>query len=386
MHDRSALGSADVSDAALTEMVARLLGCAASEVTVVESSAEVAAYDLEALTTAGRYWVRGRAHTPAGDRAFSFFVKVVQSWARTPYFAFVPPEMRAKALLTLPWESEPAIYRSDLADRLPAGLSMPTAYAVIDLDDESAALWLEEIDHNPEPWTIDRYRQAARLLGRLAASAQVRPTTRLVRGGAPNIVRGYAEGRVAQQLVPALRSDDVWSHPLIAAAYDERLRAEITAAADDLGSIVDELEAMPTGTLHGDACTRNLLVDRTSDDLALIDYGFWGDGPLGFDLGQLLIGEVQTGERPAASLAELEEVCLPAYVEGLRAEGCDVPLEVVRRAHALQLLMFCGLSSLPLEQLGADPTPELQRVVKERAESLRFILDLVASTARVSAA
>ena len=61
MHDRSALGPADVTDEELTSMVADLLGSAAEAVEVVESHADEVAYDLPAITTAGRYWVSGTA-------------------------------------------------------------------------------------------------------------------------------------------------------------------------------------------------------------------------------------------------------------------------------------------------------------------------------------
>ena len=78
---------------------------------------------------------------------------------------------------------------------------------------------------------------------------------------------------------------------------------------------------MPNTASHGDACTRNLLVRNDSADLTLIDFGFWGEAPIGFDLGQLVLGEVQMGERSADELAELEATCLDSYLEGLRGRG-----------------------------------------------------------------
>src|SRR4051812_25334363 len=119
--DRRLLGPADVSDDELAAMVASSLGVAAVEVRSCE--VEVAAYDLETLTTAGRYWVRGRARHPGGEAAYSFFVKVVQSWTRTPAFQQVPEALRDLAAAGLPWHTEPALYSSDLRDRLPTGLS-----------------------------------------------------------------------------------------------------------------------------------------------------------------------------------------------------------------------------------------------------------------------
>ena len=73
--------------------------------------AEIAAYDLEALTTGGRYWVRGTGTGWDGhETPYAFFVKVVQSWARSPLFAQgVPEEYHAQALAMVPWRCEPGV-------------------------------------------------------------------------------------------------------------------------------------------------------------------------------------------------------------------------------------------------------------------------------------
>src|SRR3954451_6538199 len=97
MHDRSALGPADVTDEQLTLMVADSLGADPSETQVVESLASEFPYDLPAITTAGRYWVTGTAAVAGDSLPFRIFVKHVQSWSRHPFFQFVPPEHRAEA-------------------------------------------------------------------------------------------------------------------------------------------------------------------------------------------------------------------------------------------------------------------------------------------------
>jgi Choline/ethanolamine kinase len=380
MHDRTVLGPADVSDEHLAAMVAESLGVASLD--LLTSHAEVAPYDLDALTTGGRFWVRGLASVESRELPYAFFVKVVQTWARSPQFQFVPEQFRAMALEMLPWQNEPQVYRSDLAERLPNGLTMPKAYAVFDIDPESAALWLEAVATVPATWSVDELAHAAHLLGRVAASQKVRELPR-IGDVASKRLHGYAEGRLAVQVLPALRSDGLWSHPLIAATFDDRLRKDLLLAADAVPDIVDELDTMPLGASHGDACTRNLLATETSTDLVLIDYGFWGEAPLGFDLTQLMMGEVQMGERPATCLPALEAACVPAYVRGLRDEGCDAPLEVVRRAHVLLMLLFSGLSAVPFEHLGSPPTAELERIAGERAACARFILDELEETSAV---
>ena len=57
MHDRNALGSADVTDEQLAVMVADLHGTDPETTTVLDSVAEEFPYDLPTITTAGRYWV-----------------------------------------------------------------------------------------------------------------------------------------------------------------------------------------------------------------------------------------------------------------------------------------------------------------------------------------
>lgn len=371
MGDRTLLGPADVGDDALAAMASDSLGVDGAE--VLTCHVDVVDYDIESLTTAGRYWVQGRARHRGGESPYAFFVKVVQSWARSPQFQYVPEEMRELAMSSLPWRSEPLVYRSDLGERLPEGLSLPTVHAVADIDDESAVMWLEAVDVSATRWEEATFARAAYLLGRLAASPVVRPLAKL---GTLDVVRGYANGRVSAQVLPALHGDDLWRHPVVAETFDVDLRARLLAAADALPDLLDELDRAPLGTAHGDACPRNLLIRRGfPDEFVVIDFNFWCEAPLGFDLTQLLLGEVQLGERPAAELAELEDACLAAYVHGLHAEGSDVSLPTVRRSHALLMLLFGGLSAVPIEVLhGAAPPSQ---VVQERAEAAAFMLDLV---------
>lgn len=378
MHHREALGPADVSDETLTDLVSALVREPADQVTLLDSRAEEFAYNLPAITTAGRYLVRGHAHVGGRRQTFAFFVKHVQSWGRSPLFAGVPTEIAAMAEAGVPWRTEPLAYRSDLGDRLPRGLRMPRAVGVFDLDDKSASVWLEEIATVPTEWDTARYARAAHLLGRLAASPRVRERADV--GQFEWTVRDYLHGRLTHQVIPLVRDAEVWQHPLTARAFDDTLRSRLQAAADRAGDLAEELADLPLGTIHGDACPNNLLVTAEHDGFVLIDYGFFGPGPIGFDLGQLLVGDVQIGRRRASTLSTIEDTILPSYVEGLRAEGCEIALDVVRRAHALHLMLFTGLSTLPFEHLDTQPTPALHQVAADRAAIARFSLDLLEAT------
>jgi hypothetical protein len=378
--DRSGLGAADVADEHLAAMVARLLavdGEPVEPVELVEVSVEPVDYDLPAITTAARHWVAGHALTPRGSEPFRMFVKHVQSWARHPWFQQVPEEMRDLAAAGVPWRTEAEIYRSDLADRLPEGLSMPRALDVVDLDELSSAIWIEEVHSRDVAWDLERYRLAAFLLGRLAASPAVAPLAAL--RDVEWDLGIYATGRLEVQVIPMLMGEEIWQHPLCA-SFDAELRGRLRAAAGEAVALAAEGDALPWLTSHGDACPNNLLDDGTGD-LVMIDFGYWGAAPVGFDLQCLLVGDVQIGKRAADTLAEVDEVIIPAYVEGLRAEGCDIPEAVVRRGHAIRCLLMTGLSTVPFDLFEAPMTDDVRRIAADRALIARYCLDRLDATA-----
>lgn len=335
-------------------------------------------YDLLAITTRCRKRVSGTALVDGEETPFSIFVKVVQSWAFTPTFQFVPPQFQEMAELALPWQVEPAAYQSELATALPPGLAMPRTYAVHWLADRSAAVWIADIDADDATWTMTHFQRAATLLGRFAASAPVRaalaPLDPWIR---ERTIREYANGRVAMQVIPALHSDELWTHPLVAEHFDDELRSRLLRLVDALPVLLDELEALPVGVCHGDACTRNLLIGRSDADLVMIDLGFLRFGPLGVDLSQLILGEIQLGERTPDQLATLSAVALDAFVEGLRMEGNAATSEQVSRAMTNTMAIFSGVSAIPFEMLDEPPSERVDHIVAARAQVARFILDRV---------
>jgi hypothetical protein len=189
----------------------------------------------------------------------------------------------------------------------------------------------------------------------------------------------YTTGRLELQVVPMLVSDEIWRHPLCA-PFDEDLRTRLRAAGANATALAAEADALPTLLSHGDACPNNLLAGEHDDELVMIDFGFWGGAPVGFDLSQLLVGDVQIGKRGAEDLAEIDEAILTAYVAGLRAEGCEIPEEQVRRGHALCLLLMTGLSTVPFDLFEGPVNDQTTRIAADRATLARYALDLVDST------
>jgi len=370
-------GPAAVDDADLADLVAAHLGV--RRATVLASSVAVFPYERPSITTAGRFVVSGRARVDSGDvLAFSFFVKVIHAYGRSPLRFAVPEHLRAEAALLVPWRTEADLYRAGLRELLPHGLTAPRAVAVRDLDDESVAIWLEQVPARPVVWDAHRRAHAAFLLGRFAASRDVAPLVTAVHGA--RNPRTYADKWLSHTVLPVLTGNAMWAHPLVRDAFDTRLRRRLLAAADALPALLDELDDAPHVTAHGDACSANLLVADDREDVVMVDFGFCGRAPLGTDLGQLLLGDVDSAKRFPADLPGLEATCLQAFVAGIHAEGGTADPTRVRRIHAALMTVFSALPAIPFEHLDDEPTPQVRRLFRRRAATAGFVLDLLDET------
>lgn len=381
------LGADDVDDAALAAMVADLWRVPGA--TLVGSWAEPVDYDVPSILTGARTWVHGEADAGEGPRAFTLFVKRVHAWRHSPAFAFVPAEVRDWAASTVPWRAEPLVYGSDLATRLPDGLTMPRALRVEERPDETAVLWLEEVVCDPVPWTPTDSARAARLLGRLAASERVAPLAAI--DPQPWHVDSFVAGRLGHTVLPQVRDDATWQHPVVAEHFGA-LRSDLEDAVRRVDALAAEFAACRHLAAHGDACPNNLLRREGEEAFTLIDFGFWRPQPVGYDLSQLLVGDIQVGRQDVADLPERAAACLEAYAAGLADEGLDVPFEEVRRGHALSLMLFNGLTALPTEMLwehaareeaggvDADFLATLDHWARQRAGIARYSLDVLAAT------
>jgi hypothetical protein len=372
---REVLGADDVTDAELEAMVADLWDL--PSVRLLDSTAEPVAYDVPSILTGARTWVHGQADAGNGPAPFTFFVKRVHNWRHSPAFVGVPPEMGEWAASSVPWRAEPLLYASDLAGRLPDGLTMPRAVRVDERPDETAVIWMEAVEAGPEPWDLETYVEAAGLLGRMSGSARVAELADI--DPLPWHIQYFIQGRIGHTVLTGLFDDATWEHELVAPYFSD-LRPRLTAVAGHLDVLGEEFARMPHRTSHGDACPNNLLRHPSGPGFTLIDFGFWRPQPVAFDLSQLLVGDIQIGRRGAADLPEVAEACLTAYAAGLAEEGAEVADATLRRSHAVSLMLFNGLPSLPLEHLAEEPTAAMHDWSLQRSRIARYALDVLERT------
>jgi len=281
----------------------------------------------------------------------------------------LPEEIRDSFADELPWRTELELWEPIVQASLPEGMRSPVMYRMLDLGDDRIAAWQENVTDATDAWTTAQLAEAAALLGRWNARCtdpSMLATSPYPRGHA---LRMYATQAVAHRGLAPLADDDLWSHPWLRDHAD--LRARLLALGGEIPAMLDRLDTLPQTLPHGDASPQNLL--RTADGIVVIDLSFRTPHALGFDLGQLLVGLVHAGELAAAQLPDIAAAILPAYLDGVRAEGLDVPDDVIAEAFASSALLRSGFDGFLYDLL--DRGDGARSAFDERVAMSRFLVE-----------
>ena len=337
---------------------------------------EVVAYPFGSPATAALLRVRGEG--PAGDesdRAWSLFCKVIQHVRHWSLLHLLPPEVQEDFPNQLPWRAELELWDDLMVPTFPDGLRPPQLHAIIDLGDDRLSVWMEDVEESDGDWDLARYARAGHLVGRW--NARSRSPELLASTGFPNgfALRMYAENAIAFRGLEPLASDELWSHPWLAPHAD--LRRQLLDLAPRIPELLDRLDAMEQTLPHGDASPQNLLVPADDPEtFVAIDISFRSPHALGMDLSQLLLGLTHAGIVPAADLPGVADTILPAYVDGLRAEGWTGGPDEVGWAFAATTLLRSGFDGFRYELLSAPVDDAAVRAEFDtRIDMARFIAD-----------
>jgi len=173
-------------------------------------------------------------------------------------------------------------------------------------------------------------------------------------------------------MLPALQAGQIWRHPVLREALRRVDDPGLPAEMNSLGA------QLPQTYAHGDASPQNLLLPAGEPGtIAVIDWGFGTLLPVGFDLGQLLVGLAHAGKTDPEAIRDLDAEIFPAYLEGLAAEGFPAEPAQVRTGYLGSMAARSALCALPLEQLSdAPPTAEAGELLALRLRLTRVMLDL----------
>jgi hypothetical protein len=332
---------------------------------------EPVGYPSGSPATAALYRVRSNGR--------SLFVKALQHVKHWPTLGLMPPHIVDDFIAMYPWRSELDLWEPWEVATMPAGLRPPQLHALVEMPDERAAVWMEDVVESPDGWDLERYRRAAHLLGRWNARSTDPELIARCPFTEPNFaLRMYAVNAVAFRGLMPLDDDRVWGHPWLADHGD--LRADLRGLAPDIPEMLDRMATFVQCVPHGDASPQNLLVPADDPDtFVVIDISFRAPHALGFDLGQLLVGLTHAGEVPAARLPEVAATIVPAYLDGLHADGVVDQDEQAHDAFVTGVLLRSGFDGFLYELL--DDADDAQRWgFDERVEMSRVLVELYRST------
>ncbi len=380
----STLGPAGLDEAELAATTSAALGV---DVDLVGVTCLPVAYSSGSPATAGLWRVDVRADTSVWVRSYSYFVKLLRHVRRWPSLGLIPETARQEFVERFPWRFELDMHDCGIGEVLPEGMRLPVLHRAHRADGDHIGLWWEYVDQRPGPWRLADFARAARLLGRLAARRRdgAEANHRLPepwRSAPPGTaLRYYVRNRVLASCLPMLRDPQLWQHPLLAGALaesgDERLPSDLVDLGERIPRLLDLLDTLPQTFAHGDASPQNLLIPADQpESLVVIDWGFGGRLPIGFDLGQLLVGLAHAGELDADDLPAIDEVIFPAYLDGLMADGMVVEPEVVRLGYRASLVARSALTALPLERLDDPLDDALRAHALDRVRLTRRLVDL----------
>ncbi|PUA79046.1 aminoglycoside phosphotransferase [Nocardioides currus] len=330
------------------------------------------AHSMGSPATGGVYRVSG---TTADGSAWSLFCKLLQHVRHWPDLRLLPPHVATHFADSFPWRSELELWDPVVQASLPQGLRSPRLARVVELPEDRVAVWQEDVGVSDAEWDDARFARAAHLLGRWNARSTATDVL-AVSGFPPGFaLRMYAEQAVAARGLVPLRDDGLWGHPWLVAHRD--LASRLTALGERIPALLDRLDSLTQALPHGDASPQNLLVPAHDDaELVVIDVSFRSPHVVGFDLGQLLVGLVHADVVPASRMPAIAATIVPAYVEGLAAEGLTTGLETVPEAFATSALLRSGFDGFLYGELAhAAPADAPSASFTQRIEMTRFLVD-----------
>jgi hypothetical protein len=350
--------------------------------------------DQGSPVTAGLWRVQVTSPDHGGTPGCTFFVKLVRHTRLWPGLRWLPDDAaRAEFIDYYPWRYELDVHQSGIGAILPDGMRTPQLHHVSRPDADHMGLWWEFIHERADTWTLADYRLAARLLGQLAArrraGAQVNqalPAIARTAHDSGSALRFYTSRRVFGGMLPVLQSGQAWQHPALQEALqltgNQQLPADMAALGARLPQVLDMLDDLPQTYAHGDASPQNLLLPADEPGtIVVIDWGFGTLLPVGFDLGQLLVGLAHAGQTDPAAIPAIDAQIFPAYLDGLAAEDYKADPAQVRAGYLGSLAARSALCAIPFETLeNAVPDDHTAAMLAGRMELTRLMLDMTAET------
>jgi len=244
------------------------------------------------------------------------------------------------------WKRETQAYQSGMLQELPGQVTAPRCYAIQEKPDVSVWIWLEDIQDGLEhPWSIERYAQVARHLGRFNGAYLVDRPLPAEDWIAHDWLRKYLQH--ATPMVEFIRQNP--AHPTVRLMLPGITLPLTLAIWEEHPSMLEILDGFPQTFCHQDAFGRNLFY--RGEQVIAIDWGYAGIAPLGAELAPLIGAAFGLGRFPSSQAKELDQACFDGYLEGLRQAGWEPDFRQVRLCYTLTVMLRYVLGATVGEML-----------------------------------
>ena len=238
------------------------------------------------------------------------------------------------------WCREAEAYRSKELARLPAVLSAPRCFAVVEQAGEGYWLWLEEVtDYLGSVWPLAHYGTVARLLGQFNGTY----LTGTPLPDWPWLSRDWLRKTVelTHPTLEQLRQHR--DHPLVRRWLSDTMQDEIVALWQERERFLSLLDQLPQTLCHFDAFRRNLFTrsDRNgATSLVAIDWSFTGIGTLGAEVQCLTGVAIGFFDVELAQAEALDKIVFAGYLAGLEDVGWRGDPRQVRLAYTATAIRY----------------------------------------------
>ncbi len=235
-------------------------------------------------------------------------------------------------------------YQSGLLDDLPGGLAAPRCFGVVEQEDGSFWIWLEEIVEEVDKWTPEHYGLAARHLGQFnGAYLAGKPLP-----SEPWLSKGWLRAFVESAAPGIAQLPSIHEHPVSGRMFPPDVVEGYLRLWEERESFLDALDKLPQTFCHLDAFRRNLFIRRDANghqQTVAADWAFAGMGAVGGELVPLIDGSWGFGETNW-TIQPYDTTGLEGYLEGLRDVGWRGDPQIVRVGYATASALRYGLGAI----------------------------------------
>ena len=201
----------------------------------------------------------------------------------------------------------------------------------------SARIWLELLTgRSGRDWDRADYTFAAGQLARFHAAC----TAANALDAAPWVGRD-----LARSWLSIFPFDVAWADPHVRAAFPPTLQRRLERFWAEHDRFLQASERLPQVFSHNDYKSRNLFIRpgaQGTEEIAAVDWGNCGLGPLGGDLAMLVSGTVFVLDWDPARFALLDAAAWEGYAGGLAASGLGDRVPQARLGYLLWSVLFYG--------------------------------------------